>query len=36
LVDLGALGKSIGFGTLSLLENSGEKVVTKYARFDTS
>src|SRR3954447_10241935 len=35
-VDFGALGRSTGFGVFSALEKSGEKVVTKYARSDTS
>src|SRR5262249_37002809 len=36
VVDLGALGSSMGLGTLSLFENRGESVVMKYARSDTS
>src|SRR5262245_34386778 len=35
-VVLGALGNSSGFGTSSRFEKSGEKVVMKYARLDTS
>jgi len=36
LVAEGALGIAIGCGTLSGFENSGEKLVMYYARFDTS
>src|SRR5687767_9520899 len=35
-VDRGALGSSTGFGAFSGLAKSGEKVVMKYARFETS